>query len=139
MRLSLDTYSICQTMSFDHLLEVLLANEFSAVEFRCEADQAHGVELEAGPARRRELRHRIEATGLTVSVLSTGQRFESPDPTIRAEAVERSKRFVELADDMGARGIRVFGNNFPRGVPRQDVVGYVGESLRAIGEFAEGT
>ena len=139
MKLSLDTYSICQTMSLDHLLGVLVDNGFVAVEFRCEAGQAHGVELEAGPAQRRELRARIERPGLEVSVLSTGQRFESPDQDVRALAVDRSKRFVELADDMGARGIRVFGNDFPSGVPREDVVSYVGDSLREIGEFAEGT
>ncbi|MBC7237608.1 MAG: sugar phosphate isomerase/epimerase [Chloroflexi bacterium] len=139
MKLSLDTYSICQTMGLDHLLQVLTSNGFAAVEFRCEAGQAHGVELEAGPARRRELRHRIEQAGLRVSVLSTGQRFESPDPQVRALAIERSKRFVELADDMGATGIRVFGNDFPPDVPREEVVRYVGESLRQIGEFAEGS
>ena len=139
MKLSLDTYSICQTMTLEHLLGVLTANGFDAVEFRCEAGQAHGIELEAGPARRRELRHRIEQAGLAVSVLSTGQRFESPDPQVRAAAIERSKRFVALADDMGASGIRVFGNDFPEGSDRDEVVRYVGESLREIGEFAAGT
>ena len=139
MKLSLDTYSICQTMSLDHLLGVLVDNRFAAVEYRCEAGQAHGVELEAGPEQRRKLRARIEEQGLAVSVLSTGQRFESPDPEVRTAAVERSKRFVELAGDMGARGIRVFGNDFPPGVSREEVIRYVGESLRAIGEFAEGS
>lgn len=139
MKLSLDTYSICQSMPFDHLLDILVGSRFDGVEFRCEAGQAHGVELETGPARRRELRHRIEQAGLSVSVLSTSQRFDSPDAGERASAVERSKRFVELADGLGATGIRVFGNDFPAGVPRDDVVRYVGESLRAIGEFAKGT
>lgn len=139
MKLSLDTYSICQKMPFNQLLNVLTSNRFDAVEFRCEAGQAHGVELEASPARRRELRHLIEEAGLRVSVLSTSQRFESPDPAVRAAAIERSKRFVELADDLGAIGIRVFGNDFPEGVPREEVVHYVGESLRQIGTFAEGT
>ena len=139
MKLSLNTYSICQEIPFDHLLGILTSNHFDAVEFRCEAGQAHGVELEANPARRRELRHRIEQLGLQVSVISTSQRFESPDPKVRAAAIDRSKRYVELADDLGASGIRVFGNNFPEGVPREDVVRYVGESLREIGEFAEGT
>ena len=139
MKLSLDTYSICQKMPLAHMLDVLVANRFDAVEFRCEAGQLHGVELEAGPARRRELRSLIEQRGLVVSVLSTSQRFESPDPEVRKVAIERSKRFVELADDMGATGIRVFGNDFPEGVARDDVVHYVGESVREIGEFAEGT
>lgn len=139
MRLSLDTYSVCQHMPLPHLLELLRANRFEAVEFRCEAGQAHGVELETGPARRRELRHLITEAGLEVSVLSTGQRFDSPDPAIRAAAVERSKRYIELADALGAKGIRLFGNDFPDGVPRDEVIVYVGEALRAVGEFAAGS
>lgn len=139
MKLSLDTYSICQDMPFNHLLDVLVSSRFDAVEFRCEASQAHGVELDTGPARRRELRHRLEQAGLRASVLSTSQRFDSPDARERASAVERSKRYVELADSLGATGIRVFGNDFPEGMSREDVIRYVGESLREIGEFAEGT
>jgi len=139
VRLSLDTYSICQNMPWAHLLDTLAASRFAAVEFRCEAGQVHGVELDTSPARRRELRHLLHEAGLGVSVLSTSQRFESPDPAVRAAAVARSKRYIELADDLGAKGIRVFGNDFPEGVSREDVVRYVGESLREIGEFAEGT
>ena len=139
MKLSLDTYSICQTMTLADLLQILDANRFEAVEFRCEAGQAHGVEIETGPARRREIRHLITEAGLEVSALSTSQRFESPDPAVRASAIERSKRYIELADALGAKGIRLFGNDFPQGVPRDQVVDYVGRALGDIGAYAEGT
>ena len=32
--------------------------------------------------------------------------------------------------------IRTFGNNFPKGMEKEDVIKYVGESLREVGEFA---
>jgi len=58
--------------------------------------------------------------------------------------VERSKRYIELAADINAGQIRVFGNDMPKeGVdggsppPREDVMRYVGDSLRELGEFAE--
>lgn len=139
MKLSLDTYSIGQTLTLRDLMALLPAAGYDAVEFRSEAGQVHGVELEASKAERRRIRTLLNEAGIEVSVLSTSQRFESPDPKVRQAAIDRSKQFVELADDMGAKGIRVFGNDFPEGSNKPDVIQYVGESIREIGEFAEGT
>jgi sugar phosphate isomerase/epimerase len=50
--------------------------------------------------------------------------------------IDRTKRFVELAHDVGSRRVRVFGNNIPTGVRRDECVQYVAESLRGLGEFA---
>ena len=139
MRLSLDTYVICKEMSLEHILKLLAANGYDGVEFRCEHEQQHGIELEASADERKRLRKQIEDAGIKVSSLSTSRRFEWPEPERRQEEIERSKRYVELARDMGCGRIRVFGNNFPKGVEKQEVVRYVGESLRQIGEFCKGT
>jgi sugar phosphate isomerase/epimerase len=118
------------------LVELLPANGFDGVEFRCEAGQKHGVEPEVSPAERRRIKALLDGAGLEVSCLSTGQRFESPDPKERQKVIERVKQFVDLAADLGCNSLRTFGNDFPPGVPRPDVVKYVGESLRACGEYA---
>jgi sugar phosphate isomerase/epimerase len=136
MRLSLDTYSIGTDLTLRDLLELLPANGFDGVEFRCEANQKHGVEPETSPAERRRVRTLLEGVGLEVSCLSTSQRFESPDPAVRASVIERVKQFIDLAADLGCGRIRTFGNDFPPGVPRPEVVQYVGESLRQCGEYA---
>ena len=138
MKLSLDTYSIGTDLTLRDLLELLPANGFDGVEFRCEADQKHGVEIETTVAERRRIRTLLEQAGLVVSCLSTSQRFESPDPSVRQQVIERVKKFVDLAADMGCGRIRTFGNNFPEGVPKPQVIRYVGESLRECGQYAEG-
>jgi sugar phosphate isomerase/epimerase len=138
MKLSLDTYAIGTDLSLRDLLELLPANGFDGVEFRCEAGQRHGVELETSPQERRRIRTLLEAAGIEVACLSTGQRYESPDPAVRQAAIERTQQFIDLAADLGCGRIRVFGNDFPEGVPKQDVIQYVGESLRQCGQCAEG-
>jgi sugar phosphate isomerase/epimerase len=135
MKLSLDTYSIGQKLRLRDLLELLPSHGYDGVEFRCEAGQLHGVELEATPAQRREIRTLLDGAGLGVSCLSTSQRYESPDPAERAKVIERVKAFVDLAADMRCPAIRTFGNDFPAGVSRSDVIKYVGESLRKVGEY----
>ena len=138
MKLSLDTYSIGTDLSLRDLVELLPANGFDGVEFRCERGQKHGVELETSPEERRRIRALLEEAGIEVACLSTGQRYESPDPAVRQAAIERTQQFVDLAADLGCGRIRVFGNDFPEGVPKPQVVQYVGESLRACGQHAEG-
>ena len=136
MKLSLDTYSIGTDLSLRDLLELLPAHGFQGVEFRCEANQKHRVEPEIARAERRRVRALLDAAGLEVSCLSTSQRFESPDPAVRQAVIDRVKQFVDLAADLGCKSLRTFGNNFPPGVPRPDVVQYVGEALRVCGEYA---
>ena len=136
MKLSLDTYSIGTDLTLRDLVTLLPANGFDGVEFRCESGQKHGVEPEVAPAERRRIKALLDGAGLEVSCLSTGQRFESPDPKERQTVIERVKQFVDLAADLGCKSLRTFGNDFPPGVPRPEVVKYVGESLRACGEYA---
>lgn len=138
MKLSLDTYSIGQNLTLRRILELLPAAGYDGVEFRCEAGQAHGVEPETEPAERRRVLTLLDEAGLEVSCLSTSQRFESPSPSERAVVIERVKQFIDLAADLRCPFIRTFGNNFPPGIAKSDVVKYVGESLRACGEYAEG-
>jgi sugar phosphate isomerase/epimerase len=138
MKLSLDTYSIGTDLSLRDLIQLLPANGFDGVEFRCDSNQKHGVELDTSPEERRRIRTLLEQAGIEVACLSTGERYESPDPAVRQAAIEVTKQFVDLAADLGCGRIRVFGNDFPPGVPRPQVVQYVGESLRACGQHAEG-
>jgi sugar phosphate isomerase/epimerase len=139
MKLCLDTYSIGSDFTLAELIALLQACRLDGVEFRCEANQRHGVELEAPPQERRRIKALLDEAGLQVASLSTSQRFESPDPTARQKVIERVKRYIDLAADLGATGVRTFGNDFPAGVPRLDVVRYVGESLRICGEHAQGS
>ena len=43
---------------------------------------------------------------------------------------------MELAWDIDCGCIRTFGNNFPEGVEKEEVIKYVGESLREVAEYS---
>jgi sugar phosphate isomerase/epimerase len=137
MKLSLLTYNLARRWELPKILENARACGFAGVELRAEAGHAHGVELERTPEERREIRDRVEDAYLEVACIGIGTRFESPDPAQRQTMIDRTKRYVELAADVGCRRVRVFGNVIPEGVRRDACVAYVGESLRTLGEFAE--
>lgn len=138
MKLSLLSFNIARHLELPDMLNLAKEKGFEGVEFRADAQHMHGVELDGKPDRRAEIRKMCEDSGLAVACLATGTRYEFPKEWERREQIERAKRFVELAADIGAPHIRVFGNAFPKGVEKDDVVRWVGEALAELGEFAEG-
>ena len=136
MKLSIDTYVICGDMELGKLIDVAKSSGYLGIEFRAESGQKHGVEPEISKAQRAEIKEKMASAGMATSCISTSVRYESPDTSERAKNIERAKQFVELAADIDCGRIRTFGNNFPKGVEKEEVIKYVGESLREVGEFA---
>lgn len=64
--------------------------------------------------------------------------FHSPDPNEVRRNIDEAKSFVVLAHDVGAVGVRVRPNALPAGVPKEKTIKQIGESLREVGEFAQG-
>ncbi|NLT41985.1 MAG: sugar phosphate isomerase/epimerase [Anaerolineae bacterium] len=137
MKLALLTYNLAKTWDFDRIVKAAKDYGFAGIEFRVEANHEHGVELERTAQERREIRNRIEDAYLEVACIGTSSRFETPDEGQRRQIIDRTKRYIELASDLGCERIRVFGNDIPAGVDRGECVQWVGESLRELGEFAE--
>jgi sugar phosphate isomerase/epimerase len=137
MKLSLLTYSMARTWDLERIIKAAHDFGFAGIELRAEAGHAHGVELERTAAERRAIRDRIEDAYLEVAGVGTSCRYDSPDPAQRRAMIERSKQYIQLAADVGAGMIRVFGNDMPAGVNREDCIAYVAESLHELGEFAE--
>jgi len=138
MKLSLLTYLLGKDMDLGKLLEVTTANGIPGIEFRAELGHKHGVELEASPSERAEIRKRCEDAGVAVCSIANSCRFESLDKAERQENVDRAKRYIDLADDVGAPHVRVFGNSFG-GNDEATVVANVGACLRQIAQHAEGS
>ena len=139
MKLSLLTYQLGQGYTLDELLRVCGAHGYKGVECRAQLGHKHGVELETSAAERKEIRARFADSPVDLAGISTSCRFEFAETAARAEQVDTAKQFIDLAADVGAPQIRVFGNAFPKGSDRDEVVQNVGHCLREIAEHAEGS
>lgn len=137
MKLCLLTYNLAKSWELPKLIGFAKKCGFAALELRADAGHAHGVELDLGKAQRREVRDRVEDAYLEVACIGTGHRYESPDGRARRAQIEATKRYIDLAADVGSSRVRVFGNDMPQGVGRDHVIQYVGESLRELGEHAD--
>ena len=136
MRLSLLTYNLGKDLSLDDLIRVSEKYGYDGIEFRAGVGP-HGVELTATAAQRAEIRRKMAASRVAIAGLGTSCRFESLDAAERQRQVAEAKAYIDLAADVGAPKIRVFGNCFPKGADKDTVIRNVGECLRQIGEHAE--
>jgi sugar phosphate isomerase/epimerase len=144
LKLSLLTYNMARNWELPKIIEFARQGGFSGVEFRAESKHLHGVELETTPEYRRDVRDRMQDAYLEIACIGLSSRFDTPDRQQRKAVVERTKRFVELAAEVGCRRLRVFGNDMPKqgmggDVPpdRESVLKYVGEALHELGEFGD--
>lgn len=103
---------------------------YDAIEPRIQAGHAHGIELGMGGTARREARQRAEDAGVRLCCIATSCRYA--DPALRASMLDDSRRAVDLAGDVGAPCVRVFGGAIGAGLNRRDAVEAVAECLREL-------
>ena len=136
MLLGAVTYNVLKDYDLEGLIKVLEASGFEGVELR--TTHKHGVEIGISDAERERVRQRFQKSKVRLVSFGTTCEFHSPDAEVRKKNVEEGKRWVELAHDTGAIGIKVRPNGFPEGVPREVTIERIGQSLRELGDYGAG-
>ena len=138
MHLGLLTYNAAREWDLDTLLTKATELGFEGVEFRVDAKHAHGVELERTGVERKEIAKKIAEAGLINCGLGTGCRYDSPDEAKLRESIERTKALLQLTADLGAPGLKVFGNNFheDQGISKEATIEQVGKAVKECAKTA---
>jgi sugar phosphate isomerase/epimerase len=77
----------------------------------------------------------LDALDLRISDLGSSVNLHDPDPSKRAKQIDDGKRFIDLAHRLKTPYVRVFGNNFVKGEPRQATIDRVVAGLRELGQY----
>lgn len=128
------TYNTLKDYDLPQIIDVLGKSGFEGVELR--TTHKHGVEPSIGAAERARVRKLFEAGKVKLACYGTTCEFHSPDASVRKEHVETGKRFVDLAVDTGAPGIKVRPNGFPKEVSRDTTIANIAAALRELGDYA---
>lgn len=107
--------SVCPRMSLPELLQTARSFGYEGVELRPEWKHGHGVELDASAEQRRQTARIIADGGVEVCCLSPGVRFCGESAAERDAELDKLRRYVDLAAEVGIRRIRVFGDPLPAG------------------------
>lgn len=116
-------------------LEVAKRFGYSGIEPRLDSSHAHGVEVAATPEQREAIRNAFADTDIACCCLATSCRFA--DPQTAPEMIDQARQRIELAGDVGAPCLRVFGGPIPEGMDRPAAIDQVAAALQQLAEPAE--
>ncbi|HPA20197.1 MAG TPA: TIM barrel protein [Verrucomicrobiae bacterium] len=136
MRLGMVTYEIGKDWSVVDLIKNCEAAQFEGVELR--TTHAHGVEVALSKAQRAEVKKRFADSRVDLMGLGSAFDYHTPDAAKLRKDIDATKEYIRLAADVGAGGVKVRPNAFPKEVPREKTIEQIGRSLREIGEFGSG-
>jgi sugar phosphate isomerase/epimerase len=133
LKIGVMTYTLAQDWDIETIIKNLTEAKYQTVELR--TTHAHKVEVNLTPAQRAEVKKRFKDSPLEVISLASGFEYHSPDPAELKKNIEGTKEYILLARDVGAVGIRVFGNALPSGVTEEKTEQQIGKALAEVGEF----
>ena len=136
MHLGAVTYDVLKNWDLETVIKNLEAAGFEGVELR--TTHKHGVEPSLSAEERERVRQRFTSSKVRLVSFGSTCEFHSPDEAVRRKNVEEGKRWVDLAHDSGALGVKVRPNNLPEGVPHEVTIRRIAEALQELGQYGAG-
>jgi len=124
----------CPELNLEEFLTVARHHGYDAVEPRAQSGHLHGIEFDATPEQRREIRTRAEDEGIPYCCLATSCKYADP-ATVEANVSDTMKA-IDLAADIGCPRLRVFGGAIPEGINRKAATEAVAKALRGVADHA---
>ncbi len=121
-------------LSLEEVLEVAERYGYDGIEPRLDAKHAHGIEVETTPEQRAAIKQQAADFGIALACLATSLKYADPDRT--ETMLRQTHERIDLAGDVGAPSMRVFGGKIPEGVTREQAIDLLAESLSAVADHA---
>jgi sugar phosphate isomerase/epimerase len=84
----------------------------------------------------RPLRRLAYKMAVTIYSIGIDSEMTRPTPELRQAEVEAIKKWVDVAEKLGAGHIRVFGGSTPKGITEEEAAGWVVEALKRASEYS---
>jgi sugar phosphate isomerase/epimerase len=130
----------CPKWDINKILDFAAQNGFAAVELR---GLEGNLDLPSHPVfaagRLQETKRAIAAHNLRIACVSSSTEVAEPDPEKRAKGFADARRFIDLAAELNAPYIRVFGKSSDSGhpvVPDGELKKQAAAGLHELGEYA---
>ena len=111
---------------------------YAALELRGVAGEMDLTKVpELAGSRLADTRKDLAALGIVISDLGASSRMHEKDPATRQAQFDEGRRFIDLAHAMQVKYVRMFGDRFPEGEAREDVMKRVIEGFQQMAAYAE--
>ena len=127
----------CPDWSFDEIVARGVEYGYDGVEIRL-------IERETDLLKRKEFRspelaarkRQLADSGFRVCGLSSSVRFEETDRTVREVQLAAGRAYCDLARELGAKFVRVFGDMLRPGEDDAPQLEWIASGLQSLGEYA---
>jgi len=127
----------CPTWPWSRILDFAAEHQFASIELRGIQTNMDLTKVpELAPEHIGDAKRQLAAHGLTVSCLGASAHMHEMDPVKHAAQLDEARRFIDLAQALGAPYVRVFGNECVPGVPRAEMLAHIAGALRELGDYA---
>src|SRR4051794_15109223 len=82
------------------------------------------------------LRRTAHKNGISLYSIAVRVRLCQPTPELQAAEVETAKKWVDVAERLGAGHMRVFGGTVPKGVSEDQAIGFAAEVMKRACEYS---
>src|SRR5690349_13649489 len=135
MKLGTVTYNLAKDWDVETLIKNCEATQFQGAELR--TSHAHRVEVALNREERAAVRKRFADSKVELMGLGSAFDYHTPDQSKLKLDIAATKEYIKLAHDVGASGVKVRPNGFPKEVPPEKTLEQIGRSLRELGEFGD--
>jgi sugar phosphate isomerase/epimerase len=138
MKLSFSTLG-CPAWTLDQIVRRAAQYGFDGIAFRGLNGELDLTKVdEFSPSRRKHTLSLIKSAGLVCNMMLTSTRVMLTDPAELAASLQNAKDHIDLASDMEAPAVRIFGGAMLSGLSHAAATARAGERLRELGRHAEG-
>ncbi len=134
MKIGIVTYNIAKDWDVPTIIRNCTETKYDGVELR--TGHAHGVELSLSSAQRAEVRKRFADSPVKIAQMGSTYEFHSVNPEEVRKNIEGCKQYIQLAEDVGAPGVKVRPNGLQTkaGIPVEKTLEQIGKSLAELGK-----
>jgi len=133
-KLGLVTYNVAQNWDLPTLLRI--ASEAGVAAIECRTTHKHGVEPALTADQRATVKKQFADAGVVFWGCGSVCEFHAVDRAVVTRNVEECKRFLELAKDLGGRGVKVRPNGVSKGQSVEQACEQIGTALKLCGSAA---
>ncbi len=133
-RIGLVTYDLAKNWDLPTIIRNCTELGLAAVELR--TSHKHGVEPALTANQRKEVRKQFADSPVVLWGLGSTCQYHEADPAAVSRNVEETKRFAQLAHDVGAQGVKVRPNGFAKGIDPPRTIEQIGRALHTCGAAA---
>lgn len=135
MKLSFSTLG-CPKLDVEQVIDAANENGFSGIEIRALEGKADLTQVEAlKPGAIHETRKKFEDGGLEVICINSGVNYAKADPGEREKQTAHGKTYIDIAEGLGAKYVRVFGGHINRFENREEVMEWIVNGFTELIEY----